>query len=149
MRANSRALRRLIVVRDIAYLALGSNVGDRAGYLAAAREALSQLPRSRVLAVSSTEETAPLGGATTEPFLNQMIALETELSPRALLEAIHEIERRAGRVRTVRWGARTLDIDIVRFARQEVHEPDLQVPHPELPNRDFWQRELTELERIG
>jgi 2-amino-4-hydroxy-6-hydroxymethyldihydropteridine diphosphokinase len=133
-------------VRDIAYLGLGSNVGDRAGYLAAARKALAQLPRSRVLAVSSAEETAPLGGATTEPFLNQMIALETELSPRALLDAIHEIERRAGRVRTVRWGPRTLDIDIVRFAHQEVHEADLEVPHPELPHRDFWQRELAELE---
>ena len=133
-------------MRDIAYLGLGSNVGDRAGYLAAARKALAQLPRSRVLAVSSAEETAPLGGATTEPFLNQMIALETELSPRALLDAIHEIERRAGPVRTVRWGDRTLDIDIVRFAKQEVHEPDLEVPHPELPHRDFWQRELAELE---
>jgi 2-amino-4-hydroxy-6-hydroxymethyldihydropteridine diphosphokinase len=133
-------------MRDIAYLALGSNLGDRAGYLAAARDALGRLPRSRVLAVSSADETAPLGGAATGTFLNQMIALETELSPRALLEAIHEIERDAGRVRTVRWGDRTLDIDIVRFARQEVHEPDLVVPHPELPHRDFWQRELAELE---
>ena len=133
-------------MRHIAYLALGSNVGDRAGYLAAAREALAQLPHSRVLAVTSAEETAPLGGATTEPFLNQMIALETELSPRALLDAILAIEERTGRVRTVRWGDRTLDIDIVRFARQEVREPGLTVPHPELPNRDFWQRELAELE---
>lgn len=136
-------------MRDIAYLGLGSNVGDRAGYLTAAREALARLPRSRVLAVTPAEETAPLGGATTEPFLNQMIALETELSPRALLEAIHDIERRAGRERTVRWGARTLDIDIVSFAHQVVHEPDLEVPHPELPNREFWQRELAELERVG
>jgi 2-amino-4-hydroxy-6-hydroxymethyldihydropteridine diphosphokinase len=134
-------------MRDIAYLALGSNVGDRAGYLAAAREALAQLPRSRVLAMTSAEETAPLGGATTEPFLNQMIAVETELSPRALLDAILAIEQQAGRVRTIRWGDRTLDIDIVRFARQEVREPGLTVPHPELPNRDFWQRELAELER--
>jgi 2-amino-4-hydroxy-6-hydroxymethyldihydropteridine diphosphokinase len=132
-------------MRDIAYLALGSNLGDRAGYLAAARDALAELPRSRVLAVSSAEETAPLGGATTGPFLNQMIALETELTPRALLDAIHEIEGRAGRVRSVRWGPRTLDIDIVRFARQEVHDSDLEVPHPELPNRPFWQRELAEL----
>lgn len=135
-------------MRDIAYLGLGSNIGDRAGFLASAREALGQLPRSRVLAVSAAEETAPLGGATTEPFLNQMIALETELSPRELLHAIHDIERRAGRVRATRWGARTLDIDIVRFASQEVHEPDLEVPHPELPNRDFWQRELAELEQF-
>jgi 2-amino-4-hydroxy-6-hydroxymethyldihydropteridine diphosphokinase len=132
-------------MRDIAYLALGSNMGDRAGYLAAARDALAQLPHSRVLAVSSAEETAPLGGATTEPFLNQMIALETELSPRALLDAIHVIEQQAGRERRVRWAARTLDIDIVQFARQQVHERGLQVPHPELPNREFWQRELAEL----
>jgi 2-amino-4-hydroxy-6-hydroxymethyldihydropteridine diphosphokinase len=97
--------------------------------------------------MTSAEETAPLGGATTEPFLNQMIALETELSPRALLDAILAIEQQAGRVRTIRWGDRTLDIDIVRFARQEVREPGLTVPHPELPNRDFWQRELAELER--
>ena len=135
-------------MRDIAYLALGSNVGDRAGYLAAAREALARLPQSRVLAVSSADETAPLGGAATGIFLNQMIALETELSPRALLDAIHMIERDSGRERTIRWGDRTLDIDIVRFAHQQVHEPDLQVPHPELPNRDFWQRELAELERM-
>lgn len=135
-------------MRDVAYLALGSNLGDRAGYLAAARDALAELPRSRVLAVSSAEETAPLGGATTEPFLNQMIALETELSPRALLDAIHEIEARAGRVRSVRWGPRTLDIDIVRFARQEVHDADLEIPHPELPNRPFWQRELAELSGV-
>jgi 2-amino-4-hydroxy-6-hydroxymethyldihydropteridine diphosphokinase len=133
-------------MRDIAYLALGSNLGDRAGYLAAAREALARLPQSRVLAVSSTDETAPLGSAATGAFLNQMIALETELSPRALLDAIQRIERDAGRTRDVRWGDRTLDIDIVRFARQMVHEPDLEVPHPELPNRDFWQRELAELE---
>jgi 2-amino-4-hydroxy-6-hydroxymethyldihydropteridine diphosphokinase len=134
-------------MRDIAYLALGSNVGDRAGYLAAAREALALLPHSRVLAVTSAEETAPLGGATTEPCLNQMIALETELSPRALLDAILAIEERTGRVRTVRWGDRTLDIDIVRFGKQVIREPGLIVPHPELPNRDFWQRELAELER--
>ncbi|HSJ63855.1 MAG TPA: 2-amino-4-hydroxy-6-hydroxymethyldihydropteridine diphosphokinase [Gemmatimonadaceae bacterium] len=133
-------------MRDIAYLALGSNLGDRAGYLAAAREALARLPQSRVLAVSSADETAPLGSAATGTFLNQMIALETELSPRALLDAIQRIEREAGRTRDVRWGDRTLDIDIVRFAHQVVHEPDLQVPHPELPNRDFWQRELAELD---
>lgn len=132
-------------MRDIAYLALGSNLGDRAGYLAAAREALARLPKSRVLAMSSADETAPLGGAATEPFLNQMIALETELSPRALLDAIQGIERDAGRTREVRWGDRTLDIDIVCFERQRVHEPGLEVPHPELHNRDFWRRQLAEL----
>lgn len=133
-------------MRDIAYLALGSNLGDRAGFLSAAREALARLPNSRVLAVTAAEETEAIGGVAREPFLNQMIALETELSPRELLDAIQRIEHSAGRVRDVRWASRTLDIDIVRFDRQQVHEPDLVVPHPELANREWWRRELSELE---
>ena len=129
----------------MAYIALGSNVGDRAAHLATARSALAALPATRVLAVSSVEETAPLGGVPQEPYLNQMAAVETALSPRELLAALQRIEQAAGRVRTVRWGPRTLDLDIVMFARQQVREPDLVVPHPELPNRDFWRRELAEL----
>ncbi len=132
-------------MRDIAYIALGSNLGDRSEYLAAARSALGELPGSRVIAASSIEETAPVGGVPQGPYLNQMVALDTTLSPRALLDALHEIERAAGRVRDVHWGPRTLDLDIVRFEHQEVREPDLVVPHPELPNRDFWRRELAEL----
>ena len=89
-----------------------------------------------------------IGGVATEPFLNQMIALETELSPRALLDAIQAIERDAGRTRGVRWADRTLDIDIVRFGERIIREPGLEIPHPELPNRDFWQRELAELEAL-
>ena len=134
-------------MRDIAYVALGSNLGDRAGYLARAREALMRLPDSRVLAASSVEETEPIGDVPQDPFLNQMVALETSLSPRALLDALHVIEQEAGRVRTIKWGPRTLDLDIVKFEHQDVHEPDLTVPHPELPHRDFWRRELTELRR--
>src|SRR5690242_743919 len=133
-------------MRDIAYVALGSNLGDRGGYLARAREALSRLPESRVLAASSVEETEPIGNVPQDPYLNQMVALETSLSPRALLDALHAIEHDAGRVRTVRWGPRTLDLDIVMFGRRRVHEPDLVIPHPELPHRDFWQRELAELQ---
>jgi 2-amino-4-hydroxy-6-hydroxymethyldihydropteridine diphosphokinase len=80
------------------------------------------------------------------PYLNQMVALETRLDPRALLAACQAIERSRGRVRTEHWGARTLDLDIVRYGDRRVAEPDLIIPHPELPNRDFWQRELAELE---
>ena len=134
-------------MRDIAYIALGSNLGDRQAYLAQARAALAALPGSRVLAASSVEETAPVGGVPQGAFLNQMLALETELSPRALLDALHEIERAAGRVRDVRWGPRTLDLDIVMFDAQTVDEPDLTVPHVELGARDFWQRELAEVKR--
>ena len=74
-----------------------------------------------------------------------MVALDTRLSPRELLEACQAIERTRGRVRAEHWGARTLDLDIVRYGRERVAEPDLIIPHPELPNRDFWQRELAEL----
>jgi 2-amino-4-hydroxy-6-hydroxymethyldihydropteridine diphosphokinase len=132
-------------VVDVAFIALGSNLGDRAAYLSRARAALAALPGSRVLAESSIEETAPLGPADQPPYLNQMVALETPLAPRELLDRLLDIERREGRRRDVRWGPRTLDLDIVMYRDQTCDEPDLHVPHRELPNRDFWQRELDEL----
>jgi 2-amino-4-hydroxy-6-hydroxymethyldihydropteridine diphosphokinase len=79
-------------------------------------------------------------------YLNQMILLETALDPRALLAACQAIERSRGRVRGERWGARTLDLDIVRYGHRRIADPDLIIPHPELSNRDFWIRELAELE---
>ena len=132
--------------RERVYVALGSNLGDRSAHLHLARLALAALPGTALLAESSVEETAPLGGMDQPPYLNQMVLLETELPPRALLEACQAIEGEAGRVRTVRWGPRTLDVDIVRFGDRHLAEPDLIIPHPELPNRDFWQRELAELQ---
>jgi 2-amino-4-hydroxy-6-hydroxymethyldihydropteridine diphosphokinase len=126
-------------------VALGSNLGDRASHLQAAREALGAIPGTRLLAASAIEETAPLGGMDQPPYLNQMVLLETNLEPRALLQALQTIERREGRQRTERWGARTLDLDIVRFGNRQVKESDLIIPHPELPNRDFWRREMAEL----
>lgn len=130
---------------DIAYVAIGSNQGDRLANLSLARRTLATLPRTRLLAESSIEETEPIGPVPQGPFLNQMVAIETELSPRELLEHLHAIEHVAGRERTIRWGPRTLDLDIVAYDRQSAADPDLHVPHPELPNRAFWQRELAEL----
>ena len=132
---------------DVAYVALGSNLGDREAHLAAARAALAEIPRSRVIAESTVEETAPLGGGPLGQgaYLNQMVAVETELTPAALLAELQGIERRAGRVRDVRWGPRTIDLDIVTMRVQRSDDDDCLVPHPELPNRDFWQRELREL----
>ncbi len=129
-----------------AFIALGSNLGDREGHLAAARAALAALPRTRLVGASRVEETAPLGGMDQPPYLNQMVALVTALEPRALLAACQAIERSRGRVRAEQWGARTLDLDIVRYGDRRVAEPDLIIPHPGLPHRDFWQRELAELE---
>ena len=135
-------------MRDVAYVALGSNVGDRDAHLAEARRALAALPESRIVAATAVEETAPIGPVEQQPYLNQMVALETTLAPLALLDRLLEIERAAGRVRTIRWGPRTLDLDIVLFETQTVAHERLTVPHPELPRRDFWQRELAELAEL-
>jgi len=132
-------------VRDIAYVALGSNIGDRESYLAQARAALATLPGTRLLAVTDAEQTVPVGPVAQGAFLNQMAAIETTLPPLDLLDRLLDIERAAGRERSVRWGPRTLDLDIVLFERQTVTDPRLTVPHPELPNRDWWQRELSTL----
>lgn len=130
---------------DVAYVALGSNLGDRAAHLARARAALAELPRTTFLMASMAEETEPFGPIDQGTFLNQMVALETELSPRELLAELHRIELTEGRTRDVRWGPRTLDLDIVCYDGQTVNEEDLVVPHPALVDRDFWRRELAEL----
>lgn len=127
-------------------IALGSNLGDREQALAGARAAIGALPGTQLLAASPVEETAPLGPPGQGPYLNQMVLARTTLEPRALLEALLEIERRAGRVRRERWGPRTLDCDIVLFGDRTVREVGLTIPHPELSNRDFWQRELKALD---
>lgn len=134
-------------MRDVAYLALGSNLGDRERFLADARTAIARLPGTRIVAMTDVEETEPFGPPGQEKYLNQMIAIETDMQPHELLSAIQHIERSAGRVRTRRWGARTLDIDIVKFERQCVSDDALTVPHPGLRDRDFWRRELDDLQR--
>ena len=134
-------------MRDVAYIALGSNLGDRERHLAVARAAIARLPDTTVLAETTPEETEPIGPVEQGPYLNQMVAIETELEPHALLDALLAIERNAGRVRAERWGPRTLDLDIVKFEQQAVSDDSLTVPHPALPDRDFWQRELDALER--
>jgi 2-amino-4-hydroxy-6-hydroxymethyldihydropteridine diphosphokinase len=133
-------------VAEIAYLALGSNLGDRAAYLTKARAAIAALPGTRIIAESEVEETAPIGPKRQGRYLNQMLAVETSLEPEDLLEAVNEIERANGRTRTKRWSARTLDIDIVRFGNRRISTAELTVPHPELEHRDFWQRGLAQVE---
>jgi 2-amino-4-hydroxy-6-hydroxymethyldihydropteridine diphosphokinase len=129
----------------VAYIALGSNLGAREAYLANARMLLRALPGSRLLAESVIEETPPLGPEGQGNYLNQMVALETSLTPEALLDQLLRIERQLGRERGEKWGPRTIDLDIVQFGNQVVNSDRLTLPHPQLPNRDFWQRELIEL----
>ena len=131
----------------IAYLALGSNVGDRAAHLAHARRALDAAPGVRVVAASPVEETAPVGPVPQGPYLNQMLRVATTLAPEALLDAAQAVERAAGRdrAREVRWGPRPLDVDVVLYGAQTVATERLTVPHRELPHRDFWRRGLAAL----
>ena len=129
-----------------AFVALGSNIGDRAAHLAHARARLAALPGTRLVAESRVEETQPIGPVAQGPYLNQMVLLETSLRPAEFLRQCRAIEAERGRERRERWGPRTLDLDIVRYGAQTVREADLTIPHPELPNRRFWQREIEEIE---
>ena len=116
-----------------AFLALGSNLGDREAFL---REAVGSL--SEVVAVSPVYETEPVGGPGGQgAYLNIVVELDTDLSPRALLGVCHRLESAAGRVREERWGPRTLDVDILWHQSGPVVEPDLEVPHPRMAERRF------------
>lgn len=120
-----------------AYLSVGSNMGDRKKYLEDGIEALKAHPLIKQVKVSELIETAPYGGVEQADFLNAAIGLETLMEPEELLEALHNIENNAGRERILRWGPRTLDLDIL-FFDQLVYESDtLVIPHPDLHNREF------------
>lgn len=120
-----------------AYIALGSNMGDKEQYLRTAVEAIGQNEDCRVEKVSSFLRTAPYGGVEQEDFLNGCMEIRTLLTPRELLELMHEIEAEAKRERTVHWGPRTLDLDIIMYDDEIVDESDLQIPHKEMAKRDF------------
>ena len=128
-----------------AFVALGSNLGDRAGHLEVGRRALASLLGTSLVAESKIEETEPIGSVPQGDYLNQMVLLRTDRTAREVLQAGLAAEREAGRERRERWGPRTLDVDLVRYGDHVIREPDLTVPHPELPHRPFWLRELAEL----
>ncbi|MDQ1534907.1 MAG: 2-amino-4-hydroxy-6-hydroxymethyldihydropteridine diphosphokinase [Actinomycetota bacterium] len=120
-----------------AYLALGSNLGDRARQLQTAVDSLAAAPKVTVVAASSVYETDPVGGPEQGRFLNAVVALDTELAPRELLAVAQSLEADAGRVRVERWGPRTLDVDVLLVGDAVVAEPDLVVPHPRMWERGF------------
>jgi 2-amino-4-hydroxy-6-hydroxymethyldihydropteridine diphosphokinase len=128
----------------IAYLALGSNLGDRPGNLARAIEQLASTDL-RVLRISSVWETEPRDLPDQPWFLNQVIEVETSLFPRQLLQRLHRVERSLGRVRAIPKGPRLIDIDILFFGRAVVASPDLKIPHPRMPDRRFVLEPLAEL----
>lgn len=119
------------------FVALGSNLGDRAAYLARARAALAALPGTTLLAVSRVYETAPQDLADQPAFLNQVVCLDTILTPRELLRRCQQVERDNGRRRERRFGPRTLDVDILLVEGVEADDPALTLPHPRMMQRAF------------
>ncbi|MBI5811719.1 MAG: 2-amino-4-hydroxy-6-hydroxymethyldihydropteridine diphosphokinase [Meiothermus silvanus] len=132
------------------YIALGSNLGDRAGYLLLALSRLSSLPQTRLSRLSQVYQTDPVGPpvkshsdpamAGTQgqgPYLNMVAEIESGLEPQSLLQALLEIEKSLGRERTVRWGARTLDLDLLLYGEWVADIPQLTLPHPRLHERAF------------
>jgi 2-amino-4-hydroxy-6-hydroxymethyldihydropteridine diphosphokinase len=129
-----------------AYLGLGSNLGDRDGLLQQAVDGLARFPDVRVVAVSPVYETDPVGGPEQPEYLNAVVAIESDASPRRLLEVAHEVETAAHRVRAERWGPRTLDVDVLLVGDLRVDEPDLVVPHPRMWERAFVMVPLADLD---
>ena len=124
-----------------AYVGLGANLGEREATI---EQAVALL--EGVVGRSKLRETDPVGVADQPVFLNGAVAIETELSPRELLEALLAVERRLGRERRERWGARTIDLDLLLYGDDTIDEPGLTVPHPRLHERRFALEPLAELD---
>jgi len=119
----------------VVFLGLGTNLGDRAANLAAARQQLGA--KLALIRASSVYETEPWGYREQPAFLNQALQAETDLSPQRLLRLLKRLERRLGRTRTFRYGPRLIDIDILFYDRTVINSRRLQIPHPRLPERAF------------
>ena len=120
-----------------ACIGLGANLGDPVDILRRAVADLQQLPDSRLTRLSFAYRSAPLGPPGQPDYINAVATLETRLPPHALLTHLQHIENRHGRTRDVRWGARTLDLDLLLYGNDVIRTTDLTVPHPELGNRNF------------
>ncbi|SFA51283.1 2-amino-4-hydroxy-6-hydroxymethyldihydropteridinediphosphokinase [Anoxybacillus pushchinoensis] len=124
-------------MEHISYIALGSNIGDRFAYLLQAVKALHDHECISVLATSSVYETDPIGYVDQACFLNMVVKVSTSLSPLALLTATMNIEKMFGRKRKVRWGPRTLDLDILLYNHENIETEQLIIPHPRMFERAF------------
>ncbi|MBQ7706543.1 MAG: 2-amino-4-hydroxy-6-hydroxymethyldihydropteridine diphosphokinase [Lachnospiraceae bacterium] len=131
--------------KNISYLSIGSNIGDKEGYLDYAVDQLNKDEYIRVNKISSYIETEPYGDVEQENFLNACLEIETLYSPMELLSVINDIEQSAGRKRLVHWGPRTLDIDILLYNKDIIMEDKLKIPHPDMTNRQFVLEPLCEI----
>lgn len=119
------------------YLSLGSNIGNRIENLTAACQALANHPAIEVLTQSAYYHTSPVGGVVQDDFINQAVRIQTSLSAHDLLDYIHEVEAKLLRKRIIRWGPRTIDIDILFYDQEDWQDADLIIPHQEIFNRLF------------
>jgi 2-amino-4-hydroxy-6-hydroxymethyldihydropteridine diphosphokinase len=133
-----------------AYLGIGSNLGDRLANLQAAVDGAAATDGVDVVGVSRVYATDPVGGPEQGEYLNAVMAVDTDLSARELLDLAHELEAAAHRVRGERWGPRTLDVDVLLVGDEEIHEPELEIPHPRMWERGFVMAPLADLDpQIG
>lgn len=128
-----------------AYLAVGSNMGDKKKYIRQGIHELEQVTGIKDVKVSELIVTKPYGGVKQDDFMNGAIQLQTLLTPHELLDVLHEIEQHANRERIIRWGPRTLDLDIIFYDKLIFEDDDLMIPHIDMENRDFVLRPLMEL----
>ncbi|MCO1334663.1 2-amino-4-hydroxy-6-hydroxymethyldihydropteridine diphosphokinase [Microbulbifer sp. OS29] len=127
------------------YIGLGSNLSEPNKQLRSALSATDQIPNTRLLRCSSYYSSAPVGPGEQPDYLNAVAELQTALPPLKLLDQLQSIELAHGRERSIRWGARTLDLDILLFGQSQIDLPRLQVPHPRMNERNFVLQPLAEL----
>ena len=120
-----------------AVIALGSNIGDRRDILQGAVDAIAGIDGVRLTGSSPVYETVPVGGPPQPDYLNAVVLADITVSPRVLLDQLHEVEAAFDRVRVVRWGPRTLDLDIITVAGERDDDPELTLPHPRAHERAF------------
>lgn len=128
-----------------AYVALGSNLGDKRGYIQGALDGLRQNPQVRVSRSSTLISTAPYGGVVQDDFLNGAVELDTLLTPWELLDELHRLEQAAKRERKIHWGPRTLDLDILLYDDEIIRSRELTIPHPDMTNRAFVLEPMAEI----
>ena len=128
-----------------AFVGIGSNLGDRETHLRSAIDLLAAEEGIEIVAVSRLRETEPVGPVEQGPFLNGAVQVSTDLPPRQLLERLLDVEQRLGRVRDVRFGPRTIDLDLLVYGDETADEPGLALPHPRLHERRFALEPLAEL----
>lgn len=128
-----------------AFVAFGSNLGDKEKFIDEAIEALSNLPQINIVAISDKIVTEPYGNVEQDVFLNGVMKIETLLSADELLQILQKVEEHAGRERKIHWGPRTLDLDIIFYDDDIISEDDLIVPHPDMKNRDFVLKPLMQI----